>query len=385
MQEKSLDDTKYDVVIRDITSSIKSARYRSNLSVNKHLLILYFSIGRILDNRAIEEKWGSRILDRVSRDIQDDFPGIRGFSVRNMKKMRQFYREYSYLAIGPAVTAQIQPGSKLRRIQSQELTNESTPQVEMASILNPTCVTPKYMKTIVLSLGFTHHIILLNKCRDFEQRYFYMCEAVKNQWSSRVLEYYIDSNLFEQRGTIINNFKHTLPVEVKANAQEAFNDEYLFNFIAPKTVRSEIDIEKIIVRELERFMISLGDNFAYIGNQYRIVVDGEEFFIDLLFYHRVLHCMVAFDLKVGKVKPEYVGKMNFYLSALDEYVKHDDENPSIGIILCRHKSNTIVEFAFRKIGNPIGVATYQWGKELPENMKKYFPKPDQLDCFFDNG
>ena len=207
---------------------------------------------------------------------------------------------------------------------------------------------------VFLGLGFSHHIILLNKCSNIQMRFFHMKESVEYQWSSRVLQHQIESGLYERRGKLMSNFQDTVPAEIKEHAMEAFKDEYLLDFINSDEDRSEVGMEKQIVRKLKRFMMSLGNEFTFLGNQYRMLVGGEEFFIDLLFYHRTLRCMVAFELKTGKFKAEYLGKMNFYLSALDELVRHSDENPSIGIILCRQKNNTVVEFAFKDeaVGKP---------------------------------
>jgi len=231
---------------------------------------------------------------------------------------------------------------------------------------------------IFMSLGFTHHTILMEKCPDLVERCFYMGEAVVNQWSSRMLSHQIDSSLFSRKGKLPNNFKKSLPSTISEQAIDVFREEYLLEFLNTDVHRTEPSLEKEILRKLKQFMMSLGRDFAFMGNQYRIIVGGEEFFIDLLFYHRKMRCMVGFELKTGKFRPEYVGKMNFYITALDELVRHPEENPSIGIILCKQKNETVVEYAFGGFSKPMGIATYRDGKNDLGDWKKYLPKEEQL-------
>jgi len=231
---------------------------------------------------------------------------------------------------------------------------------------------------IFLSIGFTHHILLIQKCPNLEERFFYMSRAAQNQWSVEVLRYHINAELHNKKGKIANNFAKALPETLKGHALEAFKDEYLLNFLNVGEDEGEIALENELVRKIRDFLMSLGREFAFMGNQYRLVVDDDEFFVDLLFYHRQLRSLIAVELKAGKFKPEYAGKMNFYLEALDQYVKLEHENPSIGIILCREKKDTIVEFAFKRVDRPMGVATYVLTEKLPPEYRKYLPTSSQL-------
>jgi len=383
MQGKPTKRNNYKSLLIDIKNNIRRSRYLAARTANRELVLLYYEIGRILSAKIEEEEWGSKILKRISNDIQKEFPGLRGFSIRNLENMKQFYQEYSFLEIPQSLTAEIdttnedQPhslrGSALFKIE------QSAPTQRDICILNDD---QDGFIEVFLGIGFTHHIILIQKCPEMKRRIFYMKEAVKRQWSSRVLEHQIESQFYERRGKLLSNFEETVPDDMREHAMEAFKDEYLLDFLNTEEDRSEPAMEKEIVRKLKKFMLSLGNEFPFMGNQYRLLVGGEEFFIDLLFYHRILRCMVAFELKTGKFKSEYAGKMNFYLSALDELVKHPEENPSIGIILCKQKNSTVVEFAFRDIIKPMGVATYHKGKKLPEEYRKYLPKPKDFNKIF---
>jgi predicted nuclease of restriction endonuclease-like (RecB) superfamily len=228
------------------------------------------------------------------------------------------------------------------------------------------------------SISFSHHIVVLNKCKSFEEKMFYISQAATQSWSVSTLEHYIDSNLFFQQGKLPNNFDKTLPEKLKSPALMVFQDEYLMDFMTPGEMEDERVLEEKVVRDIKQFIMKMGQGFSFIGNQYRLELAGEEFFIDLLFFNRHLHCLVAFELKRGKFKPEYAGQLNFYLNVLDEKVKLAEENPSIGIILCKEKNNTVVEFAVKTIDKAMGVATYRTSKEVPKEMKGILPDPGEL-------
>ena len=384
MQGKSLMENNYKSLLVDIKNNIRRSRYLAARVANQELVLLYFKIGRILSARISGEEWGSKLLERISNDIQQAFPGIRGFSVRNLGIIKQFYQEYSFLEISQSLTAETETTDKDNPYSHQEsgffLRKQSLPSKITNWINNDNLDT--FIKTF-LGIGFTHHIVLIQKCHEMKRRLFYMQEAVKQQWSSRVLEHQIEAQLYERRGKLLSNFEETVPNVIRERAMEAFKDEYLLDFLTSDNDLSEVGMEKEIVGRLRRFMMSLGNDFTFLGNQYRIVVGGEDFFIDLLFYHRTLRCLVAFELKTGKFRPEYAGKMNFYLSALDKLIKHENENPSIGILLCREKNNTVVEFAFMDVNKPMGVATYRCGKNLPKSLQEYLPDAEEFNKLFE--
>ncbi len=228
------------------------------------------------------------------------------------------------------------------------------------------------------SIGFSLHYLILSKTDNTDERLFYIIETSQNFWSFRILEKHLKDNLFKQKGKLPNNFTKTLPAKISNKAVSLFKDEYLWDFINTDDEDYEPEVEREIVKNIKKFIMSLGSDFAFIGNQYRVKVENEELFIDLLFYQRKLQSLVAFELKTGKFKAEYVGKMNLYLSVLDEYVKQPNENPSIGIILCKSKNDKFVEFAFRDFNKPMGVATYKTSKEIPSKYRNALPDIDKL-------
>lgn len=273
--------------------------------------------------------WGDHVLLIISEGIQKTFPGIRGFSISNLKNMRSFFETYRLLKFSQSATGQTD-----KRILGQS----KSAQIETAFNLQLlSAEMPADIRTAFFNIGFTHHILLLQKCSSINERYFYMQHTAYNQWSVEVLCYHISAKLYQKKGKLANNFSKTLPIKLTSHALEVFKDEYLLNFVNVQDTDGEDVLENELVHNLREFLMTLGREFAFLGNQYRVVVDEEEFFVDLLFYHRQLQSLVAIELKTGKFKPEYAGKMNFYLEALDTYVKLKHENLSIGIILCREK------------------------------------------------
>lgn len=325
--------------------------------------------------------------------------------------MRQFYESYYFLEIGQTVSAQIEtkkstpdycnsqkrskgrsvtPEKEVQKRQTVSSFFDATNQLEQQTMSTQFSHTQKKeffnsesFLNIFFHLGFSHHILLIHKCPDFQERFFYMERSAQHQWSYRVLQYHIESDLFHRQGKIQSNFETALPVEVKKHALEAFKDEYLFNFLQVTDEDCESVLEKEIVNNVKRFMMSLGNTFTFVGNQYRLVVGSQEYFIDLLFFHRELQCLIAIELKTGMFKPEYIGKMNFYLSALDTLVKLPHKLPSIGIVLCKEKDRTVVEFTFRDIEKPLGVGTYVLDSKVSARMKKYLPHPDEFRKLLD--
>lgn len=353
---------EYIRLITDLKQSIIQSRYVAARLANKEQLLLYFKTGKMLSEKIAAEKWGAKILERIAEDLQKQLPGLRGFSFRNLKNMKQFYSEYQSIIIGQLATAQLR---SVRNSNSKH------------SILQPvTAELPKVPETF-FNISFTHHMLILNKCKTFEERAFYISQAATQFWSVTTLEHHIESNLFHNQGKLPNNFDKTLSADLKPSALQVFQDEYLFDFISSQQDDERV-VEGEIISNIRIAIMALGQGFSFIANQYRLELDGEEFFIDLLFFNRHLRCLVAFELKRGKFKPEYAGQLNFYLNVLDEKVRLTEENSSIGIILCKEKSNTVVEFAVKTIDKAMGVATYRTSKEIPKEMKGILPDPGEL-------
>lgn len=359
----------YKVIIKELKSVILASRYRAAALANKELLTLYFSVGKLISDKSREGEWGTGVLEKLSEDLQKELPGLRGFGSTNLKRMRIFYEAWNAeYAIRPLLTDELKTAKNLPKKSAKK--NIPIRPLLTDELSNSFC-----------SLSFTHHSEILAKVKKLNERIFYIQQAAINYWSVTTLQHQIKSNLFKNKAKLPNNFTNAIVNEVqREKALQAFKDEYLLDFIniEDPEFADEKEFENEIVRNIRKFILSIGTDFAFIGNQYRLVVEDEECFVDLLFYNRKLQSLVAFELKKGKFKPEYLGKMNFYLSALDEMVKQPHENPSIGIILCKSKTDKIVEFSFRDFNKAMGVATYKTSKELPAKYKGILPDAKAL-------
>lgn len=348
--------------IKQLKSAILASRYKVAILANKEMLVLYFGIGKLISEKTHQEKWGSKVLETISTDLQNELPGLRGFSASNIKKMKLFYDYWSsHFSISSLVTNEFHVSENQFVTISSLVTNE---------IIN-----------CFHQVGFTHHLEIISKTTTFDEKIFYIQKTASEFWSVNTLRYHLKSNLFQLQGTLPNNFTKTITKdELRVKALLSFKDEYLLDFVNIEDPEEENErlIENEIVRNIKKFLLSLGTDFAFIANQYRFILDESEYFVDLLFYNRKLQCLVAFDLKKGKFIPEYLGKMNFYLSALDEMVKLSHENPSIGIILCKEKNNKVVEFSFRDFNKAMGVSTYKTAHELPKEYDGILPDATTL-------
>lgn len=357
----------YTETLKNLKNAILSSRYRAAVLVNKELLSLYFGIGQLISEKIKQEKWGAKVLERLSEDLQHELPGLKGFSATNIKRMRQFHETWK----------ECFDIYNQETILSQNTNNE-------LFIISPS-ITDQF-KNLFLQVSFTHHYEILIKTATLQERIFYIHKTSQNFWSVETLKHHLKANLFQKEGSLPNNFTQIITNnDLRAKALQSFKDEYLLDFINIEDPDEEDEklIENEIVRNIKKFLLSLGADFAFLGNQFRLLVEEDEYFIDLLFFNRKLQCLVAFELKKGKFKPEYMGKMNFYLSALDEYIKQPHENPSIGIILCKEKNNKIVEFSFRDFSKAMGIATYKTANEVPEQFKNALPNADTLKKLMD--
>ena len=317
----------------EITARIRSAQYEALKAVNKEMIALYWEIGKRITEQQAALGWGKSDVENLSRDIQKEFPGIKGFGVSNMWDMARFYAEYK--------------------------SNE---------ILQP----------LVGEISWSKHIVILTKCKETQQRQFYILATKKYGWTKDVLINKIEIKTYENYLLGQSNFDITLPEKIKGQAILALKDEYTFDLIELSEEHSEYELEQAIIKNIRAFLIEFGPDFSFVGNQYRIEVDGKEYFIDLLLYNRRLQAMIAIELKIGEFQPEYKGKMEFYLNILNDTVKLPHENPAIGIIICKSKSRMIVEYALKSSTMPIGVATYNLSSELPEAYKELLPTSEEI-------
>ena len=358
-------DKGYTEFIQSIKRQIVQSRYVAARLANREQLMLYFKTGLMISEKIKAQKWGAKVLDQISADLQKELPGLKGFSPGNLKKIRLFAEAYApHLAIGSTASNQFgQAGAEEPFSISSTLSN---------------LIENKTFYEAFTGISFSHHFTIITKIKGWESRIFYVQSAAGNFWSLTVLEHQIENDLYGKEGKLPNNFEGTLAETLKPSALKVFKDEYLLDFIAGDELDDERHIEQQVVLNIRNFILQMGKGFCFIGNQYRLEVDGDEFFIDLLFFNRHLQCLVAFELKKGKFKPADAGQLNFYLNVLDEKVKLQQENSSIGIVLCKEKNNTVVEFAIKSFDKAMGVATYKTSRKTPDKMKRVLPDTDSL-------
>lgn len=323
----------YKSVLQILVNQIQLAQARAMVTVNRELLGIYREIGKTIYEQQQAAKWGTSVVEQLAKDLKNSFPGMKGFSSRNLWRMRDFYLSYH---------------------NNEKLT------------------------ALLAEISWTHHVYILEKCKDSLEREFYMRMSRKNHWSYRVLLNQIDNKNYEKTLSSQTSFDKNLPEMLRPEAKLAVKDEYAFDFLELGDEHSEYELERAIVRNIEPFLREVGNVYTFMGSQYRLEINGKEFFIDILLYHRKLKSLVAIELKVGEFIPEYIGKMQFYLSVLNDTIKLEDENPSIGIILCKEKDRMIVEYSLKDTDKPINVAAYKTMTHLPQKFKDQLPSPAQI-------
>ena len=363
----SVDHRDYKEAVRVIKEAILRSQYRAISSVNKEQLSLYYGIGRYVSQNSREGFWGKGAIEQISLLLQKELPGLRGFSITNIKNMRLFYEEWvSYLNCQP-MAGDLKLNEKLLLM---EIRQPAAGEFDWADFVK---------------ISFSHHIEIISKTTTLDERLFYIRESAIHCWNKYTLRDYLRTNLYLHRGTLPNNFSHALPDSKQAlKAVLSFKDQYLLDFINVEQFDEREEdwdervLENAIVANVKKFIMTFGQDFSFVGNQYRVEVAGEDLFIDLLFFNRELNSLVAVELKSGKFRSSYLGQLNTYLSALDTYVRKSHENPSIGIVLCREMNQTFVEFAVRDYEKPMGVATYRTSEEMPEKLRKALPDIEEL-------
>ena len=324
----------YAEFLADLKERIRRARIKATLSANRELILLYWEIGRMILERQRKEGWGSKVIDRLAQDLRREFPDMKGFSARNLKYMRAFAEAY--------------------------------PDKE-------------FVQQVAAQIPWFHHCTLLDKVKNPAERIWYIQQTIEHGWSRNILVHQIESGLYHRKGKAITNFDRTLPAPQSDLAQEILKDPYVFDFLGLTENIRERELERQLIARIRDFLLELGVGFAFVGSQVHLEVGGEDFYLDLLFYHLKLRCYVVIELKTGEFKPEYAGKMNFYLSAVDDLLRHPDDKPSIGIILCKSKNKVIVEYALRDTTKPIGVSSYRLTRALPEELKSSLPSVEELE------
>jgi len=378
-----------------IKEAIVRSRYQAAKLVNKELLGLYYAVGKYVSENSRNSVWGQGAIKQLSESLQSELPGLRGFSEVSIKRMRLFYEGWQPVFVNrPLITDDfiIEQSSKSKTKENalsvSVFAKNGMIELSLLSKHLGGFDMPGFSTDEFFRVGFTHHSEILAKEKSLQGRLFYIAQCAAEFWSVEALKSNLRGELYEKSGALPNNFFQTLPeLEQAKRAIRAFKDEYLLDYI---NIEDENDpderlLEHGIIANIKQFILSFGNKFSFIGNQHRIIVDEKEFFIDLLFFNRELHCLVAVELKRGEFKPSHLGQLNFYLSALDEYVKLPEEAPSIGILLCKEASRSIVEFAVRDYTKPMGVATYRTRNEMPETWRNAMPDLDDMKKLLDSA
>ena len=327
-----MNSNEYLSIVESIKKEIRTAQYRATIRVNRELLMLYYSIGDIINKH---KTWGNKFIENLAADIKLSFPDATGYSVRNLKYMSKFSSRFSNQEIVQAALAQI---------------------------------------------TWYHHIALMDKVKRPEEHIWYAKQAAENGWSRNVLVHQIESGLYQRQVLTekISNFENRLPSPQSELATQTMKDPYIFDFIPFKSDMVERDIEKALVKDVTKLLLELGTGFAFLGNQYHLNVGGDDFYIDLLFYNLNLRCYVVIELKTGEFKPEYAGQLNFYLSAVDGILKKEQDNPSIGLLLCKSKNDLVAEYSLKDMSKPIGVSSYRVTSDLPKELEHQFPSLEDI-------
>ncbi|MCP4461150.1 MAG: DUF1016 domain-containing protein [Cytophagales bacterium] len=323
----------YHKFLEQIKERIYQSQYEALKQVNKELIQLYWFIGKNIVQRQQEYSWGKSVVENLALDLQNEFPGVRGYSVQNLWYMRQFYVEYEG--------------------------NEN-------------------LQLLVGEISWSKHLVIISKCKKDQEREFYIKMVKKYGWTKNVLIHQVEGKAYERFLMNQTNFDSSLEEKYRHQAKLAVKDSYSFDFLEMSEDYGEREMELGLIKNIRKFLMEMGGDFAFMGNQYRLEVGEEEFYVDLLLYHRRLKSLIAIELKTTKFKPEYAGKMQFYLTALNETKRTEDENPSIGIIICKEKNRTTVEYALKDMNSPMGVASYTIKEKLPESMKELLPSPEEI-------
>jgi predicted nuclease of restriction endonuclease-like (RecB) superfamily len=335
--------------ILEVKSKIRSAQIKAALSVNAALIEFYWDLGRMISEKQASSAWGSKLIERVAADLKKDFPDLQGLSNSNLKYCQRFYEYYG-------VFYDVSSGTEIGQQGVDQFPVE-----------------------LLKQIPWGHNILIFTKSKDRREALFYIQKTIENSWGRETLALQIKSNLYERQGKAITNFKATLPEPMSDLAQQTLKDPYNFDFVAMTGSMKERDLENQLVTQISKFLLELGKGFAFVGRQYLLEIADSEYYLDLLFYHIKLKCYVVVELKNTKFIPEYAGKMNFYLSAVDTLLKESDDKPTIGILLCRDKNNFEAEFALRDINKPIGISEFSFTEILPEELKSSLPTVEELE------
>ena len=362
---------EYRRLLTEIKAHVRSSQQQAMQSVNATMIQMYWQIGRLIDNRQKEEGWGAAIIPRLAADLKNDLPDQKGFSERNIKRMLAFYREYPMMPQGVA------------QIGTEGSTATQTFDIQSSAIMPQAVAQFESMKLpLIFLIPWGHNVVLIEQVKNLDERFWYMRQTVEEGWSRGTLTAKIKNNAYARHGNELNNFSEKLPAQYAEQVQENLKDPYIFDFLTIGYEFSERELEASLTEHIQHFLLELGQGFAFVGRQYTMTLDNQDFIIDMLFYHLKLRCYVVIELKKGKFLPEYAGKMNFYCNLVDAQLKHQSDQPTIGLILCQDKNKIIAEYALKNIEKPIGISEYELSKELPEEFKSTLPSIEEIEAEF---
>ena len=344
-------DEDYSLWLKELKNKVRLVQIKAVVKVNSELLQFYWELGADIVEKQATAKWGDGFLSNLSHDLMVEFPEMKGFSKRNLELIRQWYLFYT----------------KEKPIAQQAVSQLETKIVQQAVAQ-------------LTQIPWGHNIAIVSKCNNLDEALFYIQKTIQNNWSRSVLTHHIESDLFKREGKAINNFKATLPEPQSDLAIETLKDPYNFDFLTLTEKHNEKELEDALINHVTHFLLELGAGFSYLGKQYKLEVSGDEFFIDLLFYHVKLHCYVVVELKAVKFKPEFAGKLNFYVSAVDGILKSEQDDTTIGILICKSKNDTVVEYALKDVHKPIGVSEYIITKNLPDEFRSSLPSIEEIEA-----
>ncbi len=358
----------YGELLVEIKDRIRQGQTRAALSANAEMIAMYWDIGRMIHQRQKEKGWGAGVIPRLAVDLKNELPEVKGFSERNIGYMIRFAREYGTRPILQQPVAELvetgTPMNKMPQPVAQLLEKNVFP------ILQP----------LVAQIPWGHNILLMEKVKDLPVRLWYMQQTIEQGWSRDALAAMIKSNAHEREGKAVSNFTARLPSPQSELARQLLKDPYMFDFLTIEEPFHERELETGLVRHLEKFLLELGAGFAFVGRQYHLEVSDRDFYLDLLFYHLKLRCFIVIELKKGDFKPEYAGKMNFYCSAVDDLLRNEADQPTIGLILCQTKDRILAEYTLRDIHKPIGISDYELTRALPESLKSSLPTVEEIEA-----
>jgi predicted nuclease of restriction endonuclease-like (RecB) superfamily len=352
--------TGYAHLLKEIKDRIQQSQARAIFSVNAELIRLYWDIGRMIDDRQRQEGWGAAVIPRLARELHNELPEEKGYSERNIKRMLAFFRAYrDPNAIVPRPVAQSTGATKVPRTVAQKGAPSDS---------------------ILWAIPWGHHALLMEKVSDLSARRWYMEQTLANGWSRTVLLVMVKSQTHRRQGAAVTNFDEILPAPQSDLARQTLKDPYIFDFLTLEEPFHERELETNLILHLERFLLELGQGFAFVGRQYRIEVDDTDFYIDLLFYHLKLRAFIVIDLKTGPFRPEYAGKLNFYCNVINDKLRHSSDQPTVGLILCQGKDRMLAEYALSGIDRPIGVSSYELTRALPPSLRSVLPTVEEIEA-----